>query len=139
MGGRVMRQTISLGRSVILLSLIVLGFSVALAQDRKLEELGKANRNFGMDVETLRKHFGDAFRPRPSVRPATTAGDVIDRISEIRLFHTPDPNLVRAELAIAGASSVGEITLDLEQGPTRFTDDGSAPDSKKADGVFTAM
>jgi len=129
----------SSGLSHILLA-TVLGISrVASAQDPRLEQLGKANQNFGMDSITFRQLFGPAFKGgRPAAPTSATVEDIADHVSEIRLFLTPQPNVVIGEIAVAGKTRLSEVTIPLEQGPVKFSDGGQAPDKKSGDGVFTA-
>jgi hypothetical protein len=112
---------------------------VVSAQEPRLEQWGRANRNFGMDDSTFRRLFGPAFRER-RVAPliSATPEELADQVAEIRIFLTPERNVVVGEIAIAGRTRLSDFTTPLEQGGVTFTDSGRAPDRTRGDGVFTA-
>jgi hypothetical protein len=111
---------------------------VASAQDTRLERLGKANQNFGMDSAAFRQFFGAALAEGRPALAEVTAETVADQVSELRVFLTGDANVVVGEIAVEGKTRLTEIVVPLEQGRVTFSDRGEAPDKRRGDGVFTA-
>jgi hypothetical protein len=135
-----MRHPMLCGRQLLAIpAAVFLIAGVASAQD-KLDQLGKANQNFGMDDITFRRLFGPAFTDRRAGIPTSfTVEGLADQVAEIRIFLTTTANTVVGEIAIAGKTRLSQITIPLDKGATRFLDSGQAPDKTKGDGVFTAQ
>ena len=76
--------------------------------------------------------------PASAARPSTTPAELADQVSELRVFLTTDPKSVIGEIVTLGGTTLTELAVPLEDGVTRFLDNGVAPDRLRADGVFTA-
>jgi hypothetical protein len=107
------------------------------AQRPTLEDLGKANQQFGMDSAGLRRLFEAALRPQVRDSAATSVEGLADQVSEVRVFLTGDANVVVGEIATEGRTPLTEIAIPLEEGRVVFNDRGAAPDKRRGDGVFT--
>lgn len=106
------------GRTKTLFLAVMLSTSgVVMAQDAKLEQLGKANRNFGMDAAAFQQHFGAALR-RPTATPSVTVEDLADQVSEIRVFLTPEANTVVGEM-VGNRGQTTDMSNGKRHGATR--------------------
>ena len=124
-------------------SLVIMAWLTAVpaadAQEPTLEQLGRANRNFGMDSATLQRLLGPAFRQRGlAAVTSTTPEQLADQVSEVRIFLGTDRNVVTGELAISGRTRLTTISIPMEQSTVTFNDLGRPPDRTRGDGVFTA-
>lgn len=110
----------------------------ASAQDKRLEDIARANQRFGADDVTFRRFLAEIEKRNVQEAPSTTVEELADQVSELRISLAPDRRTVIGEVAITGRTRLSRITLQLEEGPVTFTDDGVAPDKQKGDGVFSA-
>ncbi len=109
------------------------------AQEPKLRQWAKANQNFGMDDTTFRRLFAAVLAERHvTPLPSSTVEQLANQVVDVRLFLTAQAGIVIGEIVTTGKTSLGSITLPLEQGPVTFSDRGEAPDKKRGDGIFTA-
>jgi hypothetical protein len=69
---------------------------------------------------------------------AAAAQSQDSNITELRLFLTEEPGVVRGEIATAGPSTLAARSVAAEDGTVTFRDDGSGADQVQGDGVFSA-
>lgn len=99
--------------------------SLAAAQDARTDRIGKANDRFGMDERGFRRLFaGGEARKEAPLAAATTPEQLADRVVEIRLFLTENPNVMRGEVVVAGPTRLKELVLQLEGAPVRLVRTG---------------
>src|SRR5262245_62152968 len=86
----------------IMLGAVLCASGVVSAQGSRLTQFGKPNRNFGIDNGPVRLQCSPAFKQQRPALPSTTVEGLADQVSEIRIFLTPERNVVVSEIAIAG-------------------------------------
>src|SRR5688572_21952663 len=93
----------------------------------------------GSDDPAFERLFGEALRREPPPPPPiNSAAMLAGNVSELRLFLTEEPGMVRGEIVAAAPSTLPAFSVDMEEGTVVFRDDGAEPDRVGGDGVFTA-
>jgi hypothetical protein len=120
------------------LSLLLLLATVISGHAQESKVGSSSDATFGLDKPSFERIFGEALRREPPALPTTSAATLAKNVTELRLFLTEVPGVVRGEIATAGPSTLAAFSVPMEEGTVAFRDDGAGPDRVKGDGVFTA-